>query len=550
MSGLVGYEIRRQIGSGSSGTVWEALRHGPVSQVVAIKRLRGEGSSDEVGQLRREAVVLTELDHPHIVRVLEVVEDGDGVAICMQFAPGGSLDVLLAERGRLSAGEVVAIAVPIAEALSSAHRRGVLHVDVKPANILFTSDGEPLLGDFGVARTLGRLTAVLGGHGPIVGTAHYLAPELLDGSAPDPRSDVYSLAVVCYEALTGKRPFDAALPLAVLRAADSGSHEPLTAHPGIPAPLARVIEQAMARDPDLRIASAGRLAWELRAAVPQAQIRLPGAAEAPEDREPLPFSGATAEPTTAEAPPVPPAVPPPAPVAPPGHAAPHWPGADTLRLPEPPPGIATPTMALGEVASRDTRTFGPRPPAPDLAVSPPGRGLSRRAGAVAAVVIAGVALAAVLLVRPFGSDDGCIEEQRPSVDAGAQVVAGDPEGDGCVVYGVYALDPRPDDRGDMFLTIDVDGEERRVRLGELGDRVFLGDWDCDGVDTPGVYRWRQGEVEYYGAWPRSDTAAYPPAETEQVPSQGRASVDLPEDDQDCERIEVGAADSERPMTWR
>jgi Protein kinase domain len=566
MSGLAGYEMRRQIGWGSSGTVWEAVRRGPISQVVAVKRLRGGGSSDEVAQLRREAMVLTELDHPHIVRVLEVLEDGDGVAICMQYAPGGSLEAMLAERGRLDPGEVVAVAVPIAEALSSAHRRGVLHVDVKPANILFTSDSEPLLGDFGVARTLGRLTAVLGGHGPIAGTAHYLAPELLDGSAPDPRSDVYSLAVVCYEALTGKRPFDAAAPLAVLRAADAGSFEPLTSRPGIPAPLARLVEQAMARDPDLRIDSAGRFAWELRVAVPQAQVRLPGILAALEAQGPATAAttgppeplGAAGAPGTAGA------------IGTAGAAgaigtagAAGSAGASEVEpapavarpVPAPaavlPPGYVTPTMALGEIARRETRTFGPRPPAPSRARPERRSRLRPVVLPVAVVAVAGVALVAILVAGPLGSDAGCLDEERPTVEAGTQVVAGDPEGDGCIAYGVYALDPEPDDPGDMFLTIEVGGEERRLRLGELGDRMFLGDWDCDGVDTPGVYRWTQGEVEYYGDWPASDDDAYRPADTEQVPSEGRATVDLPETDGDCERLDVVAAapPGEAPMTW-
>jgi serine/threonine protein kinase len=128
------------------------------------------------------------------------------VALAMQFAPGGSLADLLAQRGRLAPGQVVAVAAPIAEALASAHRRGVVHGDVKPANVLFTSDGEPLLSDFGVARTLGQVTS-----DQVSGTAGYLAPELLDSARPDPRTDVYSLAVVCYQALTGAPPTSARL---------------------------------------------------------------------------------------------------------------------------------------------------------------------------------------------------------------------------------------------------------------------------------------------------------------------------------------------------
>ena len=159
MTSVGDYDLEHQIGAGASGTVWQAHRRGPVARVVALKRLRAGGSTADLARMRREATVLTELDHPHVVRVLEVLHDGDGVAIAMQYAPGGSLADLLAERGRLGPGQVVAVAAPVADALASAHRRGVLHGDVKPANILFTSDGEPLLGDFGVARTLGLVTS-------------------------------------------------------------------------------------------------------------------------------------------------------------------------------------------------------------------------------------------------------------------------------------------------------------------------------------------------------------------------------------------------------
>ena len=105
----------------------------------------------------------------------------------------------------------------------------MLHGDVKPANILFTSDGEPLLTDFGVARTLGLVTS-----DQVSGTAEYLAPELLDGAHPDPRADVYSLGVVCYQALTGRPPYTGPMPLAVARAADAGVHERLEDDPACP----------------------------------------------------------------------------------------------------------------------------------------------------------------------------------------------------------------------------------------------------------------------------------------------------------------------------
>ena len=125
MASVGDYELERQIGAGAAGTVWKAHRSGPVNRVVALKRLRAGSGAVDLARIRREATLLTELDHPHIVRVLEVVHDGDGVALAMQFAPGGSLEDLLAERGRLAPGEVVAVAAPVADALASAHRRWV-----------------------------------------------------------------------------------------------------------------------------------------------------------------------------------------------------------------------------------------------------------------------------------------------------------------------------------------------------------------------------------------------------------------------------------------
>jgi hypothetical protein len=577
VAGLDDYELQGQIGSGASGTVWRAVRRGPVPQTVAVKRLRTSAATDEnVMRLRREAMVLAELDHPHIVRVLDVVEDGHGVAICMPFAPGGSLEALLAQRGRLAPGEVVAVAVPIAEALGSAHRRGILHVDVKPANILFTSDGEPLLGDFGVARTLGRLTGALGAGSPLAGTAHYLAPELLDGADPDPRCDVYSLAVVCYEALTGKRPYDAAMPLAILRKADTGAHEPLTGRPDVPPAVATVVEQAMARDPDRRVASADMLARALRDALPSSEIGLPGTVATHAIHTPAEIVGA-GDPGTSTAPTA---------------------AMGTTTAPAPAAGDGITIDLRDRDADRGaaaddwehTRPFGPRPPA--YAPPPPpqpgpfarlvatvgrgfratgrlfagagtGVGQAARTGpgrlvtaigstvgrgplliriVVAVVLVAGVGLAYLAASRSDSGRD-CPEVEEPVADVGAQVVRGDPEGDGCLTYGVYELATQATSKEDMLLTIRVEGQRRRVRLGELGDRLFLGDWDCDATDTPAVYRWGRGELHYYDDWRITGTGEDQPDEIEPTHPRGRASLTrdrdgIPSSGDRCDRIEV------------
>ncbi|MGH9213714.1 MAG: serine/threonine-protein kinase [Acidimicrobiales bacterium] len=265
-----GYELWARIGVGATGTVWKAHRRGPVPHVVAMKRLRATVTTPaELARIQHEAAVLTELDHPHIVRLIDVLEDGDALAIAMQLAAGGSLEALLAERGQLRPGEVVAVAAPIADALWSAHRRGIIHGDVKAANILFTSDGAPLLADFDVARSLGRMT-----RDQVAGTAEYVAPELLRGALPDQRSDIYSLGVVCHEALFGYIPCTGAVPEPSVRSVETDR------------PLADTIERAMARDPNDRFPSADAFARALRDSVAHEVIglpRVPATAVAPDD---------------------------------------------------------------------------------------------------------------------------------------------------------------------------------------------------------------------------------------------------------------------------
>ncbi|MEA3075533.1 MAG: serine/threonine protein kinase, bacterial, partial [Actinomycetota bacterium] len=193
---IPGYVLEHRLGEGAASTVWRARQSASMDRPVAIKR---------GAQLEREAKVLAALDHPNIVRVFEVVPDGDGVAVVMQLAPGGSLEERLTAKGPRPLGEVVDVVTKLAGALGSAHRRGVLHGDVKPGNVLFTADGEPLLADFGI----GGLD-----DGRVRGTEGYLDPTVLAGRPPDASSDVYGLAAV---ARTMLGP-DAPVPAAVERA--------------------------------------------------------------------------------------------------------------------------------------------------------------------------------------------------------------------------------------------------------------------------------------------------------------------------------------------
>ncbi|MGH8899499.1 MAG: serine/threonine-protein kinase [Egibacteraceae bacterium] len=265
MTAPEGYDLEDALGDGGMGAVYRARQRSSGGRLVALKRVRVPGDQDLLARIRREAEILAALDHPHIVRVYEFVPDDGGIAIAMQYAPGGSLADRLAAQGRLEPVSVAAFAVPVAQALASAHRRDVLHRDVKPGNILFTSDGEPLLSDFGIARW--KAGARLTQTGVQLGTAEYLDPEVADGSPPDERSDVYSLGVVCYEALTGGPPYIGPTPLAVLRATDLGAYTPLAqAAPDCPAALAQAVERAMARKREDRFPSATELVAALRRA--------------------------------------------------------------------------------------------------------------------------------------------------------------------------------------------------------------------------------------------------------------------------------------------
>ena len=150
---VAGYELRRVLGRGSGGEVWLASERA-TGEAVAVKCVRPGADIAVRDRLRREAAVLAGIDHPHVLRLRGVAgcTGSDEVALVLDLATGGSLARLVARRGPLSAGEVVTVLVPLAEALAEVHARGVVHGDVTPANVLFAADGRPVLADLGVAR--------------------------------------------------------------------------------------------------------------------------------------------------------------------------------------------------------------------------------------------------------------------------------------------------------------------------------------------------------------------------------------------------------------
>ena len=618
---LPGYVLEATLGHGSSGTVHLARRADWAGRVVAVKRVPRTGDA-ATSLLRHEAEVLAALDHPHIVRVLDLVSDGDGCAIAMQFAAGGSLADLLVRRGRLTPGEVVAVAAPIADALASAHRQGLVHCDVKPANVLFTSDGEPLLSDFGVARR----TADVAMDGRAAGTAEYLDPEVAAGGCPDGRSDVYALGAVCYESLAGRPPFEAATPDGVVEAALGGSRTALAAAaPGTPTALVDAVERAMARRRADRFADAAAFAAALRAAVPPSPVVLgtagdpgapvvfdtagnPGAPVMPDlagdraapvvfglvgdraapvmpdlagDRAaPVEFglagdraapvmpdlAGDRAVPVDGAAPgstSAPTDQPPAVPVE--RASGPSSTGAVAGRVPladvevprDPAPaGAASPAPAPGAGMRSDpapgadqqggkrrlTREFGPRPPA---LVGPPARPArpARRRPRVLALAVAAVVASAVgfgagaaVLSRPAaraaaGRTSGPSSTRTRSVRAASScppVAAGlraDADGDGCVSTLRRT--------GNV---VEVDG--RRYEVGRPGDALFVGDWDCNGTDTPALYRPATGEVFVFDRWADSG-AAVTAADGGRFPAG--AAIAVVHDAGGCDRLTANPA---------
>jgi eukaryotic-like serine/threonine-protein kinase len=203
------YRVIRRLGSGGMANVYYA-EHQLLERALVIKVLHAHLARDAEmrERFRREAEAASQLVHPHICTIIDYAEAAEAVFIVMPYLAGGSLaDVLVKER-TVSAGPATAVCAQIATALDYAHRRGIVHRDVKPDNVLFDEDGHAVITDFCIAtaRFHGRLT----GTGRAMGTPHYMSPEQAMGKMVDGRSDIYAVGVMLYEMLLGFPPFDGA----------------------------------------------------------------------------------------------------------------------------------------------------------------------------------------------------------------------------------------------------------------------------------------------------------------------------------------------------
>ena len=215
------YHLIEKLGEGGMAVVYKAVDT-RLECEVAVKIIRTEdlpqsGVERALKRFEREAKAVAQLNHPNIVRVMDYGEQDGMPYLVMPYQPGGTLKELINERGQIPWDETVHLLIPIAEALGYAHLQGVIHRDVKPSNILLTQSGQPMLTDFGVAKVLeDKETQDLTGTSAAVGTPEYMAPEQITSKTVDGRADLYSLGVVFYEMITGRKPFMADTPMAVL----------------------------------------------------------------------------------------------------------------------------------------------------------------------------------------------------------------------------------------------------------------------------------------------------------------------------------------------
>ena len=269
MSNLIGhsvgrYQIIEQLGRGGMATVYKAF-DSRLERDVAIKFIRADVVSDETFLIRfeREAKALASLSNPHIVKVLDYGDYENMPYLVMEFIPGDTLKKKLGIPMHWK--EASAMLAPIAKTLEYIHKNNIIHRDVKPSNFLVNQGGELMLSDFGIAKMVDRKEDVeLTGTGVGIGTPEYMAPEQGLGSQIDGRADIYALGIVFYEMLTGRTPYQADTPMAVMYKQIS---EPLPSPsgfaPGLPEFVEKILYKALAKKPEDRYQSMGDFAKAL-----------------------------------------------------------------------------------------------------------------------------------------------------------------------------------------------------------------------------------------------------------------------------------------------
>jgi serine/threonine-protein kinase len=269
ISSLGKYEIRREIGRGAMGVVYEG--YDPfIKRVVALKTIRadqlsGEDSENVIARFRREAQAAGRLSHPNIVSIYDFGEEAGAWFIAMEFVKGRELKECFETNERFTTVSIVRIMSQILEALDYSHRQGVIHRDIKPANIFMLSDGSVKVADFGIAHIeASNLTQV----GAVMGTPAYMSPEQIMGLPVDGRSDLFSAGVILYQFLTGERPFSGSAATTMQKVLKEDPLPPSSLNVQAPLEMDVIVRKALDKRPEDRFQTAAEFAAAIRAAVP------------------------------------------------------------------------------------------------------------------------------------------------------------------------------------------------------------------------------------------------------------------------------------------
>src|SRR3954469_14338696 len=249
------YRAEKRLGAGGMAEVWCAQDE-VLGRRVAVKLMGGRFAEDPEfhERFRREAQAAAGLTHPNIVAIFDRSEWDGTPYIAMELVDGRTLKEIVSERGPLDPSTAIAVVEQILRALGYAHRRGIVHRDVKPQNVIIDGEGQAQVADFGIARAgASEMTET----GTIVGTVQYISPEQAQGHPVDARSDLYSAGVMLYELLTGRVPFDAESPVSIaLKQVSEPPVPPSQLRPGLPPSLEAVVLRALEKDPARRFQTA------------------------------------------------------------------------------------------------------------------------------------------------------------------------------------------------------------------------------------------------------------------------------------------------------
>ena len=259
------YEIVGQVGTGGMSDVYEAKDH-TLGRYVAIKVLKSEFSEDTnfVSKFRTEAQSAAVLEHPNIVNIYDVGSENGIHYIVMEYVEGITLKTYIEKKGQLTYKEALSIAIQVGRGIQAAHAKNIVHRDIKPQNIIISTDGKVKVTDFGIARAVSENTI----HSDVMGSVHYASPEQARNGYVSNRSDIYSLGIVMYEMVTGRVPFDGDSTVAVaIQHLQDEMDPPSKYAPNLPISLEKIIQKCTQKSPDRRYDSMESLLIDLRKAL-------------------------------------------------------------------------------------------------------------------------------------------------------------------------------------------------------------------------------------------------------------------------------------------